>query len=497
MNLAWGTVQCNNSQALEQIFESETAFLCAMEAPLPVLVLDRNLNCVHASTNFSSNPVLSELSILGKGWLKLLGRTSLEDAEREVIRELLGSKRYLLETKVIAEDYQTAHIRLFFRKYPHSKQINGYLILVEDVTEHVWSAQLAEVRESRLEAVLSTVAEGVVLQDVTGQIIMANEAASRILGLTQDQLLGRDSMDPRWLSIHPNGSIFEGTDHPAMVSLRTGERQENVEMGIHKPNGELIWIRINSVPLIAPDETEPYAVVASFTDVSVEIEHKETLSRKLHLLHEAHVEIELKQKELELVNEQLRALSNTDALTGLKNRRALQERLETEATLSTRYHHSFALVLIDVDHFKAYNDTFGHIAGDDILAGVAQIFKDSMRTSDFVARYGGEEFAMILPHTNLESAMLVADRVRRSIENFPWELRPITISVGVAEHNAFTPSVRHLTRAADHALYASKAGGRNRVTAGYIDLAEVTGNTSPKTSNHPRRQRQPKDVKKD
>lgn len=479
MALAWGKYECERAEAVEQIFESETAFACALEVHIPVLILDTNFELVHSSSTFANNPVISQVSLKGKGWLKLLGSDEPEDSEAKVRSALAKNKHFVIESKISTEDFQTAYLRVFFRKYPHSQMLNGYLVLIEDVTERVWEKQIAEAREIRLQAVLSTVAEGVVLQDVTGQVIMANASACQILGLSEEQLMGRDSMDPRWLSIQPDGTPLEGKDHPAMVTLRTGESQENVLMGIHKPTGELTWISVNSIPLIEQNETEPYAVVVSFTDVTTEEIAKERLSKKLHLLHEAHIEIEKKQRELELVNEQLRSLSETDALTGLRNRRALQERLETEATLSVRYHHPFSLVLFDVDHFKTYNDTFGHLAGDDVLAGVAQIFKDSMRTSDFVARYGGEEFAMILPHTNLESATLVADRVRKSIENFPWELRSITVSVGVAEHNAFTPSIRHLTRAADQALYASKAAGRNKVTAGYIDLNEVTEQPAP------------------
>lgn len=489
MEFAWGKVKCCSASALEEIFESETAFYCADEAPLPLLVLNKQFQCIYSSESLSQDFPFSTTNLYGEGWKCLLGKQDHAQALRSVVKRLQDSKGFATDSKIVAEDYQAHYLRLFFRKYPHSKKLNGYLLLVEDITELMWNSKIAEAREARLEAVLSAVAEGVVLQDSTGQIIMSNDSASRILGLSKDQLMGRDSMDPRWMSIHPDGRPFEGHDHPAMISLRTGQKQENVPMGIHKPSGELTWISINSIPLIAPDEADPYAVVVSFADVTVEVAAKERLSTKLHLLHEAHIEIEKKQKELELANEQLRSLSETDALTGLRNRRALQERLETEATLSTRYHHPFSLVLFDVDHFKAYNDTFGHLAGDDILAGVAQIFKDSMRTSDFVARYGGEEFAMILPHTGLESAMLVADRVRKSIENFPWELRPVTVSVGVAEHNAFTPSIRHLTRAADQALYASKANGRNRVSPGYIDLSEVaeTATGSRRKSDKPKK----------
>jgi two-component system, cell cycle sensor histidine kinase and response regulator CckA len=136
---------------------------------------------------------------------------------------------------------------------------------------------------ARYEVIVSNLAEGVVLQRAGGQILTCNSAAERILGLSYDQMAGRSSMDPRWRSIHEDGSPFPGDTHPAMVSLRTGEPLHDVIMGVHKPDGSLTWISINSQPLFRPEQPEPYAVVTSFVDITARksLEDQLQLSRRM------------------------------------------------------------------------------------------------------------------------------------------------------------------------------------------------------------------------
>lgn len=122
--------------------------------------------------------------------------------------------------------------------------------------------------EQRYRSVIAAMAEGIVLQQADGSITACNESAERILGLTTDQMMGRTSTDGRWRAIHEDGSPFPGETHPAIVTLQTGQPQFNVIMGVHKPDGNLTWISINSQPLFQPDQLIPYAVVTSFTDIT-------------------------------------------------------------------------------------------------------------------------------------------------------------------------------------------------------------------------------------
>lgn len=158
-----------------------------------------------------------------------------------------------------------------------------------------------------------------------------------------------------------------------------------------------------------------------------------------------------------------------DGLTGIPNRRAFDARLDAVIRSYHRYGRPFSLILLDVDHFKRINDTHGHEAGDAVLRAVAARVAGSVRDVDFVARYGGEEFAVLLPETGLAGAVGTADRLRRSVAEFPVEWRgieiPVTISLGVAAVPECVANARDVLGAADQALYASKKAGRNRVTA--------------------------------
>ena len=157
---------------------------------------------------------------------------------------------------------------------------------------------------------------------------------------------------------------------------------------------------------------------------------------------------------------QLQTLSVTDGLTGLKNRRAFEERLNEEFSRARRYGTQLSFLLLDVDNFKQFNDTFGHLAGDELLQALARLLEKHNRIEDFVARYGGEEFAIIIPNTDLESALITAERCRSEIEKLPHQ---VTISIGVSTLSATMPNANALVAAADIALYDAKNNGRNRV----------------------------------
>lgn len=164
----------------------------------------------------------------------------------------------------------------------------------------------------------------------------------------------------------------------------------------------------------------------------------------------------------------LAEISNRDGLTGIYNRRYLETRLSGEFDRTRRYGGTFSVVLFDLDFFKKVNDTYGHLAGDQVLIEIAARVKEKLRSSDVIGRYGGEEFMLILPETQLEGALVFADRIREAIELEPVIFEniiiPVTVSMGVTEHRADMPGYAALIQQSDLALYASKAAGRNRVT---------------------------------
>lgn len=169
-----------------------------------------------------------------------------------------------------------------------------------------------------------------------------------------------------------------------------------------------------------------------------------------------------------LENSALYESSITDGLTKLHNVSYFRSVLNTEIKQTLRYGHSLSIILFDIDHFKPFNDKYGHPTGDLVLKEVAKRTRESLRTSDIAARYGGEEFAIICPATDAVGAMNVAERLRQNVESMivrdnEHDLK-VTISLGVAEVAKSGSSVESVIKAADEALYTSKGAGRNRVT---------------------------------
>ncbi|GEM_PF-5748659 len=158
-----------------------------------------------------------------------------------------------------------------------------------------------------------------------------------------------------------------------------------------------------------------------------------------------------------------------DPLTGIYNRRFLKEHLQWLFSVSRRVGREISVIMLDLDFFKQFNDRYGHLEGDDVLRTVAHLIERSVRSSDIVARYGGEEFTIVLPETGRQEAALVAERVRRAVADYPFRhylfanAQRITVSLGVATAPEDAGSPEELLEAADQALYAAKAGGKNRV----------------------------------
>jgi diguanylate cyclase (GGDEF)-like protein len=181
----------------------------------------------------------------------------------------------------------------------------------------------------------------------------------------------------------------------------------------------------------------------------------------------------LERTQLQQTISELTELSLRDPLTGLFNRRGLSERLVEELSRARRYGAPLSLMMVDIDHFKRINDLYGHAIGDVAIGHVARLLMRDRRVSDIVSRYGGEEFVLLLPHTPLDGALSLAERLRYLIEKSPYRTveaqDSLTVSLGVA---VFDPKMREpaeLLEAADQALYRSKREGRNRVSVASLE----------------------------
>jgi diguanylate cyclase (GGDEF)-like protein len=187
-------------------------------------------------------------------------------------------------------------------------------------------------------------------------------------------------------------------------------------------------------------------------------------------LREGHQALDAANETLRRKNEELETLSVTDGLTGLHNRRRLMESLTDEVRRSQRLKHTFSVLMVDVDHFKKYNDTFGHLAGDGVLARVAALLREATREVDDVARYGGEEFLVMLPETGMTEALEIAERVRARMAAEVFPGRRITVSIGVSEFPLYGNTPEQVIAAADEALYEAKREGRDRVRRAGLKL---------------------------
>ena len=204
-----------------------------------------------------------------------------------------------------------------------------------------------------------------------------------------------------------------------------------------------------------------------------------TIQKEINALaeHQAHLEQEVlkRTEELNKMNQQLQIISRIDELTKLPNRRDIREKIQNEIYRYERTNRNFSILFVDIDKFKDFNDKFGHICGDLVLKTVAETLRDQLRKQDVVSRWGGEEFLVMLPETPLQGASLVAERLRRSIENrkieFAGQQQHVTITLGVAEYDKRL-GMDHSINLADRALYNGKQTGRNKVVV--FDPKDIT-----------------------
>lgn len=207
-----------------------------------------------------------------------------------------------------------------------------------------------------------------------------------------------------------------------------------------------------------------FGAVCVHVDVTDRLEYEAQLEQSMLRINEYSLELEMQKNELEEANEKLEKLATTDGLTGLKNHRFFQELVE-ESILSVQTSgEPLSVLLMDVDHFKKFNDTFGHQAGDEVLKSISKVLAETQSPCFQPARYGGEEFVAVMPGLSEAEAFELAEIVRQRIELAKPAGHEVTASFGVASWDADVRGKGELVARADKALYASKAGGRNRVT---------------------------------
>ncbi|OEU69794.1 MAG: hypothetical protein BA874_06530 [Desulfuromonadales bacterium C00003068] len=310
----------------------------------------------------------------------------------------------------------------------------------------------AEKKSARLflQTVTNHIGEGLYTTDKEGLVTFFNPEALRILGYENSEVIGCNAHD-----------LFHGKDlqhqQKGCVILNTIMNevtyQQQQAIFVHKNKCEFP-VELTCTPIRKMGKI--VGTITLFHDITQRCQQEQALN---------HTQAALKQANLSLEK-----LSRIDGLTGIANRREYDQSIVMLWKMASRRNEPLALLMIDIDHFKAYNDTYGHVQGDDCLRRVATVIKNNcLRPEDFVARYGGEEFAVMLPNTSLEDACRVAQRICRALEreHIPHDgseqYRIVTLSIG--GHCVYPneiENVENLVRYADQQLYLAKESGRNR-----------------------------------
>lgn len=304
----------------------------------------------------------------------------------------------------------------------------------------------------RVSAILDSLAEGVVVLDRNGRIVMANEAFAKGTGRQAPDLQGRSAADLAW--IDPDSGIASKA-LPWLPTLQTGQTCRGVALGLDNPQTGRRTFMVNAAPILGVDGSRRGAM-ATFDDVTSVEDMNAKLRSTLELLEQSRDEVDRQNRELHV-------LAASDPLTGCYNRRAFMDSFERLWTRAREQTTPLACVMVDVDRFKSINDAFGHAAGDTVLREIAAILRAAARDQDLVCRYGGEEFCLALPGMSLAQAFDVGQTLRRRIADNAWALNTVTVSVGVSGLEMAPQQASELLDLADKALYAAKRRGRNRV----------------------------------
>ncbi len=296
----------------------------------------------------------------------------------------------------------------------------------------------------RVKAAFDVLKEGVVLLDTQEHIVLANRAFGQIVKWSPEEMVGKSLGTFRWRT--PDSEL-ELTTFPWQSSLDHRRMELDFPVMLKVGGAEFLKFLVNCTPIFG-DSEQVRGVLVSFADVTQ--------------LHETI-------QELGVSKSQLEQLAMRDPLTGCFNRRALFDAFEDQWTICQTQEQDLGCIMTDIDHFKSFNDRYGHAVGDQVIQVVANILQQEIRPSDILGRYGGEEFCVLMPGNTPEQTVLAAERLRRVIEDKASQTirttsgTKITMSFGVSAFSIGASDPLDLVDQADKGLYAAKQGGRNQV----------------------------------
>ncbi|MBW2281604.1 MAG: diguanylate cyclase [Deltaproteobacteria bacterium] len=306
---------------------------------------------------------------------------------------------------------------------------------------------------TRVQAALDVMAEGVLLLDQKSHIVLANSTFAEWAHSTQVALLGKPASSLDWRDA-VSGAVL--ADFPWMESIRESKPRTRAPLLLATGPDELRSVMVNVAPVL-DGWGRAKGAIATFDDVT-------ELEQKGAALELAMKELQASQEEIRLQNEELQVLVKRDPLTGVSNRRSFLETFDHHFDVARREGHEVCCIMVDIDHFKNVNDSYGHATGDVVIRSMAAALQGAVPSVEQVCRYGGEEFVLLLLDCAVDQALEVAERLRRQVEKTDFSSVPVTASFGVSSITFGAKNPSELINEADEALYVSKETGRNKVT---------------------------------
>jgi len=314
----------------------------------------------------------------------------------------------------------------------------------------------ASVIPERVNAAFDTLAEGVVILDDQENVVLANKAFVEIVQRPAQSLFGIKLSELGW---RPEEANLDPECFPWITAFSAGVNRLNDRLVLQIDNDTTRTMLVNSAPILDAKQ-KPQGMLLTFDDVT------ELEQQKLKLQSMV-TNLEVSRKEIQRQNKELFYLATRDPLTGSYNRRFFYEQFVTLFANARQTGQPLCCIMVDIDHFKKVNDTYGHDVGDEVIKMMAKVLESATREEDIVGRYGGEEFCIVLPGLDIDEAIAVGERIRLKIYRESNTVLPggnrVTASLGVATNVDGADDHGELNKQADQALYVAKRSGRNQV----------------------------------
>ena len=381
----------------------------------------------------------SDDEIASMSQMDLLHPDEREKATREIRQVMEGQSVSDIETRFVTKNGRTIWVEGNSTRELQNGEVVSRRGIFHDVTER----RRAEAERSRLLAILEEAPDFINTFAPDGKVLWLNRAFRKLRDVDEKS----DLSELKIAELHPlwaNQILAQAL--PTVLST-----------GIWKGESAVLDPQGKEVPV-------SHTIVAH-RDESGNISYLSTLCRDITASRQAEEALREAHAQLNEVLQREKELARTDVLTGLANRRAFYEALQVERSRAARYRRPITLACVDLDNFKRVNDTLGHSVGDELLARVADVLRQTLRLTDTIGRLGGDEFALLLPETDAPSAEALLEKLRvvlrRAMEARKW---PVTFSVGAATFLENPPSIEHMIQTADELMYAVKKSGKNRIS---------------------------------